>query len=117
MSFVFFVAGTSVGWGQPAPPVFEGQLSAWIDGVWGCKRRFKARYGDAPDHPFLGGAVCTSTVGLQLAWRFAEQWMVYAKVRQFDTINMQARRAEKRKSEYWARRDIAIGTVGMAYEF
>lgn len=92
-------------------------LSAWIDAVWGCKRRFGARYGDEPYHPFLGGAFCTTTVGLQLTWRFGERWMVYAKVRQFDTLNPQARRAEKRKSEYWARRDIAIGTIGVAYEF
>ena len=92
-------------------------LSAWADAVWGCKRRFRARYGNEPDHPFLCGAFCTTTVGLQLMWRFADNWMVYAKVRQFDTINRQARRAEKRKSEYWARRDIAIGTIGVAYEF
>ena len=92
-------------------------LSAWADGVWGCKRRFAARYGDEPYHQFLGGAFCTSIVGLQLSWRFAEGWCVYAKVRQFDTINQQARRAEKRKSAYYARRDIAIGTIGVAYEF
>ena len=91
-------------------------LSAWADAVWGCKRRFRARYGNEPDH-LLCGAFCTTTVGLQLTWRFADNWMVYAKVRQFDTINRQARRAEKRKSEYWARRDIAIGTIGVAYEF
>ena len=92
-------------------------LSAWVDGVWGCRRRFKARYGNEPYHTFLGGAFCTSVVGAQLSWRFAESWTVYAKVRQFDTLNRQARRAEKRKSEYWARRDIAIGTIGVAYEF
>ncbi|MBQ3287893.1 MAG: hypothetical protein IJH50_00610 [Kiritimatiellae bacterium] len=92
-------------------------LSAWADGVWGCKRRFAARYGDEPYHQFLGGAFCTSIVGLQLSWRFAEGWCVYVKVRQFDTINQQARRAEKRKSAYYARRDIAIGTIGVAYEF
>ena len=92
-------------------------LSAWVDGVWGDKRRFKARYGDEPNHPFLGGAFCTTTVGLQLTWRFAENWLVYAKVRQLDTVNSQARRAEKRKTVYWARRDIAIGTIGVAYEF
>jgi hypothetical protein len=92
-------------------------FSAWVDAVWGDKRRFKARYGEEPRHPFLGGAFCTTTVGLQLSWRFAEDWVIYAKIRQFDTVNRQARRAEKRKTEYWARRDIAIGTVGVAYEF
>jgi hypothetical protein len=92
-------------------------LSAWVDGVWGCKRRFKARYGDEPNHRFLDVAFCTSTAGLQLSWRIARNWCVYARVRQFDTLSRQARRAEKRKSEYWARRDIAIGTIGVAYEF
>ena len=28
-----------------------------------------------------------------------------------------ARRAEKRKTDYWARRDIAIGTVGVSFDF
>ena len=92
-------------------------LSAWADCVWGCKRRFAARYGDEPECRFLGGAFCTSTVGLQLSWHFAENWCVYAKVRQFDTINRQARRAEKRKDAYYARRDLTIGTVGIAYDF
>ena len=92
-------------------------LLAWVDGVWGCKRRFAARYGDYPKHRFLDGAICTSIVGLQLSWRFAENWIIYAKVRQFDTLNHQARQAEKRKTNYWARRDTAIGTIGAAYEF
>ena len=92
-------------------------LLAWVDGVWGCKRRFAARYGDYPERRFLDGAICTSIVGLQLSWRFAESWSVYAKVRQFDTLNHQARQAEKRKSIYWARCDITIGTIGVAYEF
>ena len=48
---------------------------------------------------------------------FAEHWLAYAKIRQLDTINSQARRAEKRKTQYWARRDIAIGTIGVTYEF
>ena len=92
-------------------------LSAWVDGVWGCKRRFKARYGDEPTHRFLDGAIYSSVAGLQLSWRFAENWCVYAKVRQFDTLDHQARRAEKRKASYYARRDITIGTIGVAYEF
>ena len=92
-------------------------LSAWVDGVWGCKRRFAARYGDEPEHRFMDGAIYSSMVGLQLSWHFAENWCIYAKVRQFDTLNHQARRAEKRKSSYYARRDVTIGTIGVAYEF
>ena len=92
-------------------------LSTWIDGVWGCKRRFEARYGDEPEHRFFDGAIYSSIVGLQLSWRFAEDWCIYAKVRQFDTLDHQARRAEKRKTSYYARRDITIGTIGIAYEF
>ena len=92
-------------------------LSAWVDGVWGDKRRYKARYGEEPEYQFLYGAFCTSTAGLQLTWRFAERWLAYAKARQFDTLDRRGRRAEKRKTDYWARRDIAIFTLGVAYEF
>ena len=95
----------------------ELTLSAWIDGVWGDNRRYEARYGDRPEYQFFGGAFCTSTVGLQLTWRFAERWLVYAKIRQFDTLDRRGRRAEKKKTDYWARRDIAIVTLGIACDF
>ena len=93
------------------------KFSAWIDGVWGDNRRYEARYGDRPEYQFFGGAFCTSTVGLQLTWRFAERWLVYAKIRQFDTLARRGRRAEKKKTDYWARRDIAIVTLGIACDF
>ena len=93
------------------------KFSAWIDGVWGDNRRYEARYGDRPEYQFFGGAFCTSTVGLQLTWRFAERWLVYAKIRQFDTLDRRGRRAEKKKTDYWARRDIAIVTLGIACDF
>ena len=93
------------------------KFSAWIDGVWGDNRRCEARYGDRPEYQFFGGAFCTSTVGLQLTWRFAERWLVYAKIRQFDTLDRRGRRAEKKKTDYWARRDIAIATLGIACDF
>ena len=67
--------------------------------------------------PILGGAVYCSIVGLKLEKRFADRWRIYAKVRQFDTLGRQARRAEKRKTEYYARTDIAIFTVGVAVDF
>ena len=92
-------------------------LSTWVDGVWGDNRRYEARYGDRPEYQFFGGAFCTSTVGLQLTWRFAERWLVYAKIRQFDTLDRRGRRAEKKKTDYWARRDIAIVTLGIACDF
>ena len=95
----------------------ELTFSAWIDGVWGDNRRYEARYGDRPEYQFFGGAFCTSTVGLQLTWRFAERWLVYAKIRQFDTLDRRGRRAEKKKTDYWARRDIAIVTLGIACDF
>ena len=93
------------------------KFSAWIDGVWGDNRRYEARYGDRPEYQFFGGAFCTSTVGLQLTWRFAERWLVYAKICQFDTLDRRGRRAEKKKTDYWARRDIAIVTLGIACDF
>ena len=86
-------------------------------GVWGDNRRYAARYGENPEYQFFGGAFCTSTAGMQLAWQFAKRWRLYAKIRQFDTLDRRARRAEKRKTDYWARRDIAIGTVGVSFDF
>ena len=92
-------------------------LTPWADVVWGCERRYEARYGEEPEDPILGGAVYCSIVGLKLEKRFAERWRIYAKVRQFDTLGRQARRAEKRKTEYYARTDIAIFTIGVAVDF
>lgn len=92
-------------------------LTPWVDVVWGCARRYEARYGEEPEDPVGGGAVYCSIVGLKLEKRFAERWRIYAKVRQFDTLGSQAREAEKRKTEYYARSDIAIFTVGVAVDF
>lgn len=85
--------------------------------VWGDRDRFKARYGETPDHRFLGGAFATTTVSLKFEWLFSDPWSCWFKIRQFDTIDSQARRSEKRKSTYWSKSDCTIFTVGLGCGF
>lgn len=92
-------------------------LTPSVEAVWGDPMRFKVRYGENPDTRFLGGTFVSTTVALKLEWRFAENWSCWVKVRQFDTVNSQARRCERSKSAYWARPDWTIGTVGIGYWF
>ena len=92
-------------------------LTPMFETVWGDRDRFKARYGELPENRFLGGAFATTTVTLKLEWFFAENWSCWAKVRQFDTIDPQARRLEDEKDVYWAQTDCTIYTVGMGCLF
>lgn len=92
-------------------------LTPSVETVWGDRDRFRARYGEWPENRFLGGAFISTTVTLKLEWFFAESWSVWAKFRQFDTVDPQARRLEKRKTTYWSRPDYSIFTVGLGYHF
>lgn len=92
-------------------------LTPSIEAVYGDRHRFHARYGESPENSFLGGAIVSSTATLKLEWRFAESWSAWVKVRQFDTLDPQARRCEKRKTDYWAKPDCTIFTVGLGLWF
>ena len=92
-------------------------LTPCLEGVWGTARRFYARYGERPNDDFLEGAFVTSTAGIKLEWRINELWSIWFKVRQFDTLNHQARRLERRKTSYWAKPDYTIFTLGMGLHF
>ena len=92
-------------------------LTPSLDVVWGDRDRFMARYGEKPKHEFLEGAFVSTTAGLLLEWRVTEHFCIWGKVRQFDTINSQARRCEKAKTSYWARTDRTIFTLGCGYDF
>lgn len=92
-------------------------LMPFVEAVWGDKNRFKARYGESPDDTFLGGVICTLTPGVQLDWRFAEDWRAYAKFRELVTVDSLARRLVGEMDDYWEVNDLAIGTIGMAYDF
>lgn len=92
-------------------------LTPMVESVWGTPRRFYARYGERPNHPFLGGDIITATVGLKLEWHVTKEWSVWFKVRQFDTVNHQARRLERKKTDYWAKTDYTFFTLGVGYRF
>lgn len=92
-------------------------LTPSVEAVWGDRRRFCARYGESPENRFLGGAFISSTATLKLEWLFAKNWSAWFKLRQFDTLDPQARRYEKRKTAYWAKPDCTIFTIGLGYWF
>lgn len=92
-------------------------LTPMLEAVWGDPHRFCVRYGEEPNHEFLGGAFITTTAGLLLEWRVSEHWSIWGKVRQFDTVNRQARNLEKEKTAYWAKTDCTIFTLGVGYDF
>ncbi len=92
-------------------------LTPSFETVWGDCDRFFARYGENPNHEFLGGAFITTTAGLLLEWRATERFSIWLRIRQFDTVNRQARRREREKTSYWAKTDRAIFTVGCGYDF
>jgi len=93
------------------------ELMPFLEGVWGTSNRFLARYGERPNHPFLGGDFITSTLGVKLAWHVTEHWHFWLKIRQFDTINRQARRREREKTDYWCKTDYTIFTIGTGLSF
>lgn len=88
-----------------------------VEAVWGDRDRFRARYGELPENRFLGGAFVSTTVTLKLEWFFMENASCWFKVRQFDTVDPQARRCEEAKTVYWAKPDYTIFTVGCGYRF
>ena len=92
-------------------------LTPMVESVWGDSDRFRARYGESPDHTFLGGAFPTATMTLKLEWFWSKQWSAWVAFREFVTIDPQARAAVKRKSEYWEVNDLAIFTFGVGYWF
>ena len=85
--------------------------------VWANYRRYRTRYGEAPVHGFMHGAFITTTVGVKVQWQVTENFSVYCRVRQFDTIDGQARRLVKDKTQYYARRDLLLVGVGATYSF
>jgi len=92
-------------------------LTPAFETVWADRDRFRARYGELPENRFLGGAFATTTVTLKLEWFFAESWSCWVKIRQFDTVDPQARRLEEEKTDYWAKPDCTIYTVGLGRRF
>lgn len=92
-------------------------LTPSVEVVWGDRDRFRARYGEWPENRFLGGSFVSMTATLKLEWFFCDPWSCWAKVRQFDTLDPQARRLEDAKTDYWAQSDCTIFTVGLGCRF
>ena len=92
-------------------------LTLFSEAVWGDSRRFVSRYGEKPDRRFLGGTFISMTNGVRLDWRFYESWSLWFRVREFTTVDPQARRCEKRRSEYWRVPDATLIAIGTTYHF
>lgn len=88
-----------------------------IETVWMDNRRYQSRYGGMPQDRFLGGAFATMTIGLTLNWKFADSWKIFARVRQYDIINSQSRRAVKKQTAYYAKCDYMIFGLGIECNF
>ena len=85
--------------------------------VWGDVRRYRTRYGEEPRHRVMHGAFMSVTTGVKVEWRITESLCAYAKARQFDVVDSQARRCVKEKAQYYARRDLALFSLGVTYDF
>ena len=92
-------------------------LTLFSEAVWGDERRFESRYGETPDNRFLGGAFITMMNGVKLEWFITDSWSVWFRVREFTTIDPQARRCENRRTEYWRVPDATLFAIGTGYRF
>ena len=88
-----------------------------IETVWSDNRRYIAKYGEQPDHAFLGGGFATERFDLTLRWNFTESLAMYAQFRQFMVLGGQTRRVVRARSEYYAKTDLIVGIVGIEYSF
>ena len=92
-------------------------LTLFSEAVWGDERRFESRYGETPDNRFLGGAFISMMNGVKLEWFITDSWSVWFGVREFTTIDPQARRCENRRTEYWRVPDATLFAIGTGYRF
>ena len=92
-------------------------LIPFVEAVWGDVDRFEACYGETPSQRFLGGAFMTMTPGFRLNWDFAESWTLWFRVREFVTVDPQARRIVDGRDLYFAQNEATIFSVGLSYRF
>lgn len=93
-------------------------ISPFFETVWLDKRRFIARYNEAPEDDFvMGGAFGSITFGLSVKYEISPDFMVFGSFSQFDLINSQARDSVKRADEYYAKCDWPIVKIGFSYRF
>lgn len=93
-------------------------ISPFFETVWLDKRRFIARYDEAPEDDFvMGGAFGSITFGLSVKYEISPDFMVLGSFSQFDLINSQARDSVKNADEYYAKCDWPIIKIGFLYSF
>ena len=92
-------------------------LTPFTETVWMDSRRYQSRYGGIPQDRFLGGAFATVTTGVVLEWMWSKDFMFFARLRQYDVINSQSRRAVKHQDSYYAKCDWPVLGVGFEYRF
>ena len=88
-----------------------------IESIWYDRRRYTARYGADPKRDFLHGAFTMGVAGLRLEWEASEKLNFFMRIRQTDVIDLQARKATKKMTSYYARCDWPVVGVGFEYRF
>lgn len=92
-------------------------VEPFVETVWMDNRRYQSKYGGLPQDRFLGGAFATMTTGIRLEWDLGGGWKMFSRLRQFDVINSQSRRAVKKQTSYYAKCDWPVASIGFTYSF
>lgn len=93
-------------------------ISPFFETVWLDKRRFIARYDEAPEDDFvMGGAFGSITFGFSVKYEINPDFTVFGSFSQFDLINSQARDSVRKADEYYAKCDWPIIKIGFSYRF
>jgi hypothetical protein len=106
-----------IGLAKTYKPAEKLVLTPFVETVWMDSRRYQSRYGGLPQDRFLGGAFATTTVGFELDWKFSKDLVIFTRLRQYDVINSQSRRAVKKSKDYYAKCDWPVLGIGFEYRF
>ena len=81
-------------------------------------RHFRQRYGanDPAWTKYTDGVQALNAV-LTLSWKVTKWASIFASVQQFDIVDDDARDRTKAKKTHNSRRDLTVGTVGVACRF
>jgi hypothetical protein len=106
-----------IGVSKSFKPLDDVKLTPFVETVWMDSRRYQSRYGGIPQDRFLGGAFATITTGVEVKWDYSESLTFFSRLRQYDVINSQSRRAVKSKSDYYAKNDWPVFGIGFELKF
>jgi len=102
---------------HPFEPVDSVKLTPFVEAIWGDPARYRRIYGESPSCRFLNGAYMTGVVGLLADWRFADNWYVWGRFRQFMTVNPVARSLAQKKDTIVHHTDYSIYGIGIGCRF